>query len=286
MADSQLTKPVASIFNRLAKHFNRKFAQIVLTISNHKKAGSLGALAGFAIAVLFTWKFLRSPVRLWRREHKEAGSGSNSGSLSQANEVPSFSENQQIENAEEVELFDEIHPLEKSTLAQGVKKKLYGSRKMTCQLLGVILEESSPEELQEHATVRSSVMDVLLEISKFCDIYLMERILDDESGERVISALQNAGLFKTGGLMKDKVLFCSTENGRSSFVRHLEPDWHVDTNPEILSQLSRFIRNPLYISPARSSFASASNILSSRSLELYFAEDCFLDRTTSNCSPV
>ncbi|XP_057492953.1 peroxisome biogenesis protein 22-like isoform X4 [Actinidia eriantha] len=222
MADSQLTKPVASIFNRLAKHFNRKFAQIVLTISNHKKAGSLGALAGFAIAVLFTWKFLRSPVRLWRREHKEAGSGSNSGSLSQANEVPSFSENQQIENAEEVELFDEIHPLEKSTLAQGVKKKLYGSRKMTCQLLGVILEESSPEELQEHAT------------------------------ERVISALQNAGLFKTGGLMKDK----------------------------------RFIRNPLYISPARSSFASASNILSSRSLELYFAEDCFLDRTTSNCSPV
>ncbi|XP_057492951.1 peroxisome biogenesis protein 22-like isoform X2 [Actinidia eriantha] len=256
MADSQLTKPVASIFNRLAKHFNRKFAQIVLTISNHKKAGSLGALAGFAIAVLFTWKFLRSPVRLWRREHKEAGSGSNSGSLSQANEVPSFSENQQIENAEEVELFDEIHPLEKSTLAQGVKKKLYGSRKMTCQLLGVILEESSPEELQEHAT------------------------------ERVISALQNAGLFKTGGLMKDKVLFCSTENGRSSFVRHLEPDWHVDTNPEILSQLSRFIRNPLYISPARSSFASASNILSSRSLELYFAEDCFLDRTTSNCSPV
>ena len=29
--------------------------------------------------------------------------------------------------------------------------------------------------------MRSSVCDVLLEITKFCDLYLMERILDDES---------------------------------------------------------------------------------------------------------
>jgi hypothetical protein len=36
--------------------------------------------------------------------------------------------------------------------------------------------------LQNHATVRPSVVEVLLEIAKFCDIYLMERILDDESG--------------------------------------------------------------------------------------------------------
>jgi len=35
-----------------------------------------------------------------------------------------------------------------------------------------------------------------------------------------------------------QVLFCSTENGRSSFVRQLEPDWHIDSNPEIVSQLA------------------------------------------------
>jgi hypothetical protein len=35
-----------------------------------------------------------------------------------------------------------------------------------------------------------------------------------------------------------QVLFCSTETGRSSFVRQLEPDWHIDTNPEILFQLA------------------------------------------------
>jgi len=82
---------------------------------------------------------------------------------------------------------------------------------VTCQLLGVILEETTPEELQvdegnlidlpiivknnwnneyfkllwqKHATVRSSVCEVLLEITKFCDLYLMERILDDESEVR------------------------------------------------------------------------------------------------------
>lgn len=35
-----------------------------------------------------------------------------------------------------------------------------------------------------------------------------------------------------------QVLFCSTENGRSSFVRQLEPDWHIDSNPEIVTQLA------------------------------------------------
>lgn len=35
-----------------------------------------------------------------------------------------------------------------------------------------------------------------------------------------------------------QVLFCSTEIGRTSFVRQLEPDWHIDTNPEIVSQLA------------------------------------------------
>lgn len=38
-----------------------------------------------------------------------------------------------------------------------------------------------PFSWQKQATVKSSVLEVLLEISKFCDLYLMERVLDDES---------------------------------------------------------------------------------------------------------
>ncbi|GKD00885.1 peroxisome biogenesis protein 22, partial [Tanacetum coccineum] len=110
---------------------------------------------------------------------------------------------------------------------------------VTCRLLGVILEESTAEELQNKATVRSSVLDVLLEITKFCDLYLMETILDDESEIKVLAALENAGIFTSGGLVKDKVLFCSTEVGRTSFVRQLEPDWHIDSSREISTQLAR-----------------------------------------------
>lgn len=153
---------------------------------------------------------------------------------------------------------------------QIVRRKLNGGRKMTIQLLGVILEEKSSEELQKQATVKISSLEVLYEISKTCDIYLMEKILDDESEGRVLSALDNAGLFLNGGLTKDKVLFCSTDMGRSSFVRQLEPDWHVDSNLEVVSQLARFIRNQLHISELEMG-QIAPNIFTSESLEKYFS---------------
>jgi hypothetical protein len=52
---------------------------------------------------------------------------------------------------------------------------------VTCQLLGVVFEEITPQELQTHATVRPSVVELLLEIAKYCDLYLMETVLDDKS---------------------------------------------------------------------------------------------------------
>ncbi|GFP90211.1 peroxisome biogenesis protein 22 [Phtheirospermum japonicum] len=61
---------------------------------------------------------------------------------------------------------------------------------VTCRLLGVILEESSPEELQKQATVRSSVLEVLLEITKFSDLYLMERVMKAKSTFRFFSVAQ------------------------------------------------------------------------------------------------
>jgi hypothetical protein len=95
-----------------------------------------------------------------------------------------------------------------------------------------------------------------------------------------------------------QVLFCSTETGRSSFVRQLEPDWHIDTNPEILFQLAvcflhmprfefvfeiffikhhlssfffwqRFIKYQLHVSPTRIE-RTAANVFSSPSLEQFF----------------
>ncbi|ESW21950.1 hypothetical protein PHAVU_005G113600 [Phaseolus vulgaris] len=232
---------------------------------------SFGAVAGLAVAIVFTWRLLRAPSGSQRRQQKRQGaSSSNPGVTTHSNlsVVPSDacspSDDSRTQN-----VVDEFFQPDKPTLGQIVRQKLSEGRKVTCRLLGVILEESIPEELQKQATVRSSVLEVLLEITKFCDLYLMERVLDDESEKRVLVALEEAGVFTSGGLVKDKVLFCSTENGRSSFVRQLEPDWHIDSNPEIVSQLARFIKYQLHVSPYKAE-RTAANVFSAPSLEQFF----------------
>ncbi|KAI5558248.1 hypothetical protein POPTR_017G038800v4 [Populus trichocarpa] len=241
---------------------------------NTPDSRSVGAVAGLAVAIVFTWRWLRSNSGPQRRQPKrQAPTTSSSVVTTQPNAVSipsggvcSSSEDLRVQN-----VVDEFFQTVKPSLGQIVRQKLSEGRKVTCRLLGVILEESSPEELQgqSQATVRSSVLEVLLEITKFCDVYLMERVLDDESEQKVLAALENAGVFTSGGLVKDKVLFCSTETGRSSFVRQLEPDWHIDTNPEVIFQLARFIKYQLQISPIRPE-RTAANVLSSPSLEQFF----------------
>jgi hypothetical protein len=98
-----------------------------------------------------------------------------------------------------------------------------------------------------------------------------------------------------------QVLFCSTEVGRTSFVRQLEADFHIDTSLEVVSQLSvcdlvslfffgggfalmfkflnsavfflcyqRFIRCQLFISSMEGG-QLAANVFNSPSLEQFFS---------------
>ncbi|EEF46678.1 peroxisome biogenesis protein 22 [Ricinus communis] len=276
MAES--SSSVTSSKEELVQLIKRFGAYITVKMSNifsisfyNLDSRSVGAIAGLAVAIVFTWRMLRSPGGPQRRQPKrQAPTSSTSVVTPQSNStlmpsgVCSSSEDLRAQN-----VVDNFFQPVKPTLGQIVRQKLSEGRKVTCRLLGVILEESTPEELQTQATVKSSVLEVLLEITKFCDLYLMERVLDDESEQKVLAALENAGVFTSGGLVKDKVLFCSTENGRSSFVRQLEPDWHIDTNPEIVSQLSRFIKYQLHISPIRPE-RSCANVFSSPTLEQFF----------------
>ncbi|CAD5187341.1 unnamed protein product [Musa acuminata subsp. malaccensis] len=244
-----------------------------------QKLCSITTLAALAITLAFAWKLLRTPPEQQRRQRRRPSSSPNlsinnlhSDTSLRSSEVCSSSGDSRAQCA----VNEFFQPLELA-LEQLVRRKLNEGRKVTCRLLGVVLDETTPEELQvsEHAasssTVRSSVLEVLLQIAKFCDVYLMERVLDDESGERVLSALDDSGVFTAGGLIRDKVLFCGTENGRISFVRQLEPDWHVDTNAEIIHQLTRFIKYLLHVTPDRPQ-NTASNVFISASLEQFFGD--------------
>ncbi|KAJ4792237.1 hypothetical protein LUZ62_043483 [Rhynchospora pubera] len=239
---------------------------------DRQKLRSYTTLAALAITLILAWKILRSPPHETQRRQRRratppsssATTGRTSSSVNPSTDVCSSSGDSRAQDAIN-HFFQPVN----LTLEQIVRHKLNEGRKVTCRLLGVVLEETTPEELQEKVTVRSSVLEVLHEIAKFCDVYLMERILDDESGERVLSALSEAGVFTSGGLMKEKVLFCGTENGRISFVRQLEPDWHIDSNSEIIQQLARFIKYELHVSPERVERV-ATNVYSSTSLENFF----------------
>ncbi|XP_039131080.1 LOW QUALITY PROTEIN: peroxisome biogenesis protein 22-like [Dioscorea cayenensis subsp. rotundata] len=255
----------------------RSFMESLTGFSEHlpftidrQRLRSITALFALVASIIFVWKLLRGPTeheRRRRRATRPPPSGSDATShtstLAQSNEVSTSTGGSSVQ--------DIVHDLFKPvnvTLGQLVRQRFCEGRKVTCRLLGVILVETTPEELQKHATVRPSVLEVLLELAEYCDLYLMERILDDESGERIMSSLNDAKIFKSGGLISDKVLFCSTENGRISFVRQIEPDWHIDTNSEIISQLARFIKYQLHISPSRSE-RIASNVFSSINLEQF-----------------
>ncbi|KAL3635497.1 peroxisome assembly protein 22 [Castilleja foliolosa] len=251
----------------------RAGAFLTVKISNllrHLDTRSYGAIAGLALAIVFTWRLLRAPRDPQRRQPKsQAPSGSSSGISNRASVNDASSDvSNHLEDSGTQNVIDEFFQPVKPTLSQIVRQRLCEGRKVTCRLLGVILEESSPEELQKQVTVRSSVLEVLLEITKFCDLYLMERVLDDESEKKVLMALEDAGVFTSGGLVKDKVLFCSTEIGRASFVRQLEPDWHIDSNPEIVTQLARFIKYQLHVSPSKIE-QHAPNVFAATSLEQF-----------------
>ncbi|XP_051220111.1 peroxisome biogenesis protein 22 [Lolium perenne] len=241
-----------SLVRRVARALNRRISDLVALLFRHKSAGSFGAVAGFAIAVVFAWKFLRSSSPA-RPRRPAAPKRPLPGSAAPATDAT-----------------EPVGDSGKLSTRQIVARRLSGCRRVTCQLIGVVFEEKSPEELQKHATVRPSVVELLLEISKYCDFYLMETVLDDKSEENALAALESAGLFKTGGLNKEKVLFCSSEVGRTSFVRQLESDFHIDTSLEIISQLSRFIRCQLFVSSVEGGQLSA-NVFNSLSLEQFFS---------------
>ncbi|KAG2569013.1 peroxisome biogenesis protein 22-like isoform X2 [Panicum virgatum] len=253
--DDELADLVRRLVDAVARYADRLPFDL-----DRQKLRSLTTLAAISVTLLFAWKMLRAPQEQPRRPRgRAAPSSSNTSSRSRPGAL----------TATDACSSADSRAHEALSLEQLVRHKLSEGRRVTCRLLGVILEETTPEELQNHVTVRTSVVEVLLEIAKFCDVYLMERVIDDESEEKVLSALSEAGLFASGALIKDKVLFCSTENGRTSFVRQLEPDWHIDTSPEIVHQLARFIKYQLHISPQRPE-RIASNVFSSPSLEQYF----------------
>lgn len=256
------------LVRRISVSLSVKLSHILAFFVKYKQASSFGAIAGFAIALICTWRYFRGALlrgRRGKRQPPAARSAADAGTEAIATGVTHGITQVARRGAP---VASSAAPAQ-LTLASIVRRQLNGGRRATCQVAGVLLHEGSPEALQGGATVRAEAVEVVKELASACDLYLLARVLDDGSQDAVLAALDSAGLFAPGAVNRHKVLFCATEVGLVSFVRQLEPDWHIDSAATAIDQLKRFVRHELHIA-APGEAVVAANVVSTPTLERYF----------------
>jgi hypothetical protein len=130
--------------------------------------------------------------------------------------------------------------------SRAVRSQLGGVTRITVSCAGTLLEEWQPHELQEAASVRPSAADVLREVCRLpnADVFLIAHVADDVGQAVVSGALEAAGLVgpkANGQVPVQRVLFCSTLDGKISMVRQLEPELHIDGHAATVEALKRFV---------------------------------------------
>ncbi|GBG76322.1 hypothetical protein CBR_g22069 [Chara braunii] len=193
---------LSDLIRRFVLSLRLRAAPMLAVLAQNKGATSIGAIAGLAIALVCTWRYI-SQARGRRRAGKRDGAprrpGSGSGhdsDLASASGVSRTITHASKRGGDKHGLRESSPPVQ-YTLSQYVRRQLNGARKMTVYMPGIVLIESTPEELQ------------------------------------------------------------------------LEPDWHVDSSSETISQLARFVKKELHITPTGAEVVGG-NIVSAVSLESFF----------------
>lgn len=157
MGDS-IAEELVQLFRGINASLTVKLSHLLGFVFRNKNASSIGAAAGLAIALWWTWKCWRIPgarphPRVDKRDGADAASASATrapagasmdsgpGALSTAVATSITQATQRGGPAE-----GRVSETDELSVAQIVRRQLNGSRKMTCQLLGVILEEIEPGE--------------------------------------------------------------------------------------------------------------------------------------------
>ncbi|EFJ40327.1 hypothetical protein VOLCADRAFT_84514 [Volvox carteri f. nagariensis] len=159
-------------------------------------------------------------------------------------------------------------------LGRAVAAQLSGVKRVTLSLPGVVFLERTPAQLQESATVCPKALEVLQEISRVSDVYLIAHVEDDVGEAVVTGALEAAGVLGNGpGQVKQHhVLCCSSLDGKVPIARQLEPELHVDGHPASVDELKRFLPRLLLVREGAPGGAGSSqvNVSVAASLTEYF----------------
>jgi len=118
---------------------------------------------------------------------------------------------------------------------------------------GVLLQQRDPAELSaDGAALLPAAAELLAELARAADVYLITQVADDVGQAAVTGALEAAGLLGggPGQVPPQRSLFCSTLDGKTAVVRQLEPDLHVDASATTVGALRRFLPQILHVRPA------------------------------------
>ncbi|KAK9817998.1 hypothetical protein WJX72_005563 [[Myrmecia] bisecta] len=163
-----------------------------------------------------------------------------------------------------------------SRLASAVRTQLGGVRSVTISAPGVLLQEWTPSDLQDAATLRADAAGVVREMSRAANVYIIAHVVDDIGEATVRGALEAGELVGNapGRIKPHRVLFCSTLEGKVSIVRQLEPELHIDGHAATIEGLKRFMPQLVHVTQPGTAAAGAGspNVGSAATLASLFGQ--------------
>ena len=80
-------------------------------------------------------------------------------------------------------------------------------------------------------------------------MFLITQVTADGSEDHIAAKAAIQPLIDRGCVKEHRVMFCSTSEGKKSLVRQLSAELHIDTDPELISSLQRFMNKFHLIRP-------------------------------------
>uniref|UniRef100_A0A7S0VXT3 Peroxisome biogenesis protein 22 n=1 Tax=Polytomella parva TaxID=51329 RepID=A0A7S0VXT3_9CHLO len=127
--------------------------------------------------------------------------------------------------------------------SQSLASQLNGVKKIVLVVQGTVLVERTAEEVEISTTIVPEAQELVKELSKYVEIYLVAHVLGDIGQAFVSTAIEAAGILgnKPGQIKPHRLLFCQKLEGKISFSRQIEPDIHIDGHPSTVKELKRFL---------------------------------------------
>jgi len=123
-----------------------------------------------------------------------------------------------------------------------IQRNVFPDR-ISCSTLEILFKRANSGEW---VLGPSSTMDMFKKLVSQSDVYLITQVISDDEENHFTQLINKSGLIENG-LNPYKVLFCSTTEGRRHMVRQLSTDLHIDTHPNVITELHKFITEIVYI---------------------------------------